>query len=123
MSEDNNIQSSNIDVKILPQLPPSPPPETENKNIPKLTIRTPSYVAFLNASLLASELDEKVQSGSYHSPSLMLSDQHSDLDTTSPKLKFKFVTEYIPHSPISTSSQTPISHRDSPILALHSTIK
>lgn len=119
MSDDDNITSTNIDVKTLPQLPPSPPPETENKNDPiiltKLTIRSPSYVAFLNASLLASELDEKVQIGSYNSPSCMPNDEHSDLDATSPKLKFGNIIEFISHTP-KTQNDSPISNRTSPTL-------
>ena len=119
MSEDNNVTSTNIDINTLPQLPPSPPPETENINDPKLlaklTIRSPSYVAFLNASLLASELDEKVQLGSYNSPSCMTNDEHSDLDATSPKLKFGHIIEFVSYSP-KTPNDSPISNRTSPTL-------
>ena len=117
MSDEDNILSTINEDKDIQH---SPPVETENNNepklLPKLMIRTPSYIAHLNASLLATELDEKVQLGSYHSPSLMANDEHSDLDPTSPKLKFKNVIEY--HSPISISSKThsdsPISNRESP---------
>jgi len=92
MSEDNNNLSIKINIKTLPELPPSPSDE-KDKNEPKLVIRSPSYIAFLNASLLASELDQKIQSGSYNSPSCKSTDQHSDLDATSPKLKFENITE------------------------------
>jgi hypothetical protein len=112
MSKDNTI-SSTLDIKIIPKLPPSPPSEPELKEekkieftpLPKLLIKTPSYNAFLNAVKLASELNQKVQEGSYQSPSLMSTDEHSDLDATSPKLKFGSVNinEYIPPSPESFS--------------------
>jgi len=88
----------------IPNLPPSPIETFEHNdvNLPKLIIRSPSYNAHLNAIKLASELtSEKVVFGSYNSPSLKSGDDHSDLEATSPKLKFGNVniTEYIPLSP------------------------
>jgi hypothetical protein len=78
-----------------------------------LRIRSPSEIAYLNAkshaSSLASDLDQLIEPDTYLTPSMLSHDEHSDLEKTSPKLKFgeTKIHEYISISPSSNQSLSP----------------
>jgi len=114
--------------KIIINLPPSPiESESEDNEVPPkllIKIKSSNEIAHLNAINHASSLnnldinsnedtnDNGRVCGSYKTPSMLPEDQHSDLDSTSPKLKFGNVKvyEFIPKSPVaSLPSDSPVS--------------
>jgi len=76
--------------------------------IPQLTNRT----AYLKAISHASDLDQLVEPESYKTPSMLPSDEHPDLESTSSKLTFGEVNIniFIPVSPISSSNSPELNH-------------
>lgn len=95
--------------------------ELESKEPEKLIlrIRSPSETAYLNAKSHASDLASDFASDLnqliepelevYLTPSMLSHDEHSDLEATSPKLKFGDIKihEYKSLSPLSTQSVSP----------------
>ena len=84
--------------------------EPESKEPEKLIlrIRSPSEIAYLNAISHASNLDQLVEQKTYLTPSMLPQDEHSDLESTSPKLKFG---ETQIHEFILTPSPSPMSNQ------------
>lgn len=104
-SDNKNEDSNNIDQE-------SESKESESKESKKLTliIRSPSEIAYLNAIKHASDLGQLVEIETYLTPSMLSQDEHSDLEATSPKLKFgdTQIYEFISKSPVSSlSSDSP----------------
>ena len=88
--------------------------DSESKEPEKLIlrIRSPSEIAYLNAISHASDIDQLVEQETYLTPSKLSQDEHSDLESTSPKLKFgdTQIHEFIstsPSSPMSDQSLSP----------------
>ena len=77
--------------------------ESKEPDILILKIRSPSETAYLNGISHASSLDQLVEEKTYLTPSMLPQDKHSDLEATSPKLKFgeTKIHEYISLYPMS----------------------
>jgi hypothetical protein len=93
--------------------------EPESKEPEKLIlrIRSPSEIAYLNglshASSIGSSLNQVVDKETYLTPSMLPQDEHSDLEATSPKLKFGEIKihEYISNQSLSPNKNVNISDK------------
>lgn len=87
--------------------------ESKESDILILRIRSPSETAYLNGINHASSVDQFVEKKTYLTPSMLPQDKHSDLEATSPKLKFgeTKIHEYISLSPMSPNQNINITSK------------